>query len=55
MSSVDRRAFLRVSLLATSTAVTGGVLAACVAPPSASQSAGGTPAAQPTQAQPAAA
>ncbi len=54
MSALDRRTFLRVSLLATSTAVTGGVLAACVAPPSASQSAGATPAAQPTQAQAAA-
>ena len=30
---VSRRNFLRVSLLASSTAVTGGILAACAAPP----------------------
>jgi TRAP-type mannitol/chloroaromatic compound transport system substrate-binding protein len=30
---VSRRIFLRVSLLASSTAVTGGILAACAAPP----------------------
>ena len=44
---VSRRNFLRVSLLASSTAVTGGILAACAAPPPPAASKSDAPASKP--------
>lgn len=44
---VTRRLFLRVSLLASSTAVTGGILAACAAPPPPAASKSDAPASKP--------